>query len=275
VTIAPAVPGMVAFVKLRWIREAVNALLPVAQIGGEFVGARLLMLRAVPLSAAGASVTLDLTLEVLSQIAFTLLGVTLLVHDPQHHLTAWMVGGILAALGVLALFVLAQRHGLFGVIERGLLRFSEKAGWSGLGDVRGLHEAIAALYRDPRRLAIASTHHFISWLLGGFEIMLALHLVGHSIDFRDGLIIESLGQALRAVGFAVPGSLGVQEGGYVLVCGLVGIPPQAAIELSLLKRIREVALGLPGLIVWQAIEGHRLALRLKRARRAAGSELAR
>src|SRR5437870_3708533 len=38
---APGLPRMMGF---RWIREAVNALLPVAQIGGEFVGARLLAL---------------------------------------------------------------------------------------------------------------------------------------------------------------------------------------------------------------------------------------
>jgi hypothetical protein len=61
----------------------------------------------------------------------------------------------------------------------------------------------------------------------------------------------------------VPGALGVQEGGNILVCGLVGIGPQAAIELSLLKRIREVALGVPGLLAWQIFEG-RLALRRTR-----------
>src|SRR5258708_34099030 len=102
----------------------------------------------------------------------------------------------------------------------------------------------------------------ISWLLGGVEVMLALYLVGVSVDLREGLIIESLGQALRAVGFAVPASLGVQEGGYVLICGVLGISPQAAIELSLLKRVREVALGVPALIVWQIIEGRRLVDRI-------------
>ena len=92
--------------------------------------------------------------------------------------------------------------------------------------------------------------------------MLALYVLGVAIDLREGLIIESLGQALRAVGFAVPGSLGVQEGGYILVCGLLGVGPQAAIELSFLKRIREVALGIPGLIGWQIIEGRQLASRI-------------
>jgi hypothetical protein len=88
--------------------------------------------------------------------------------------------------------------------------------------------------------------------------MLAFHFVGVAVDFRESLVIESLGHALRAAGFAIPASLGVQEGGYVLACGLLGISPQAAIEMSLLKRIREVALGVPALIVWQIVETRRI-----------------
>jgi putative membrane protein len=250
----------VTFVGLRWIREAVNNLLPVAQIGGEFVGARLLRRGGVPLGVAGASVTVDLTMEMMSQIAFTLLGLALLVpglHQPK--VVLWTVVGIGVAVAVIVVFIGAQRFGMFHLIERGLIKLAERGStWAALGDIAGLHRSIEALYASPGRLARAFGHHFISWLLGGLEVMLALHLVGVSIDWREGLIIESLGQALRAVGFAIPASLGVQEGGYVLICGLLGISPQAAIELSLLKRIREVALGVPALAAWQIIESRRL-----------------
>jgi putative membrane protein len=253
-------PGLRTMFRLRWIREAVNALLPLAQIGGEFVGARLLALRHVPVSAAGASVTVDLSLEMISQIIFTLFGIGLLMirpHDKQ--ITQWILGATVAAAVVVIAFMLTQRFGLFRLIERGLIRFARLTGWSSWGQVGGLHEAIVAVYRDPRRLCLSCGHHLISWLLGGVEVLLALHFLGVEVDLREGLIIESLGQASRAVGFAVPGALGVQEAGYILVCGLVGVAPQAAIELSLVKRIREVLLGVPGLIAWQIIEGRRLA----------------
>ncbi|HKW52660.1 MAG TPA: lysylphosphatidylglycerol synthase domain-containing protein [Stellaceae bacterium] len=256
----PATSRTITFIGLRWIREAVNNLLPVAQIGGEFVGARLLRRGGVPLGTAGASVTVDLTMEMMTQIVFTLLGLALLIpglHEPRAVL--WTVGGIGVAVAIIVVFIGAQRFGMFHLIERGLIKLAERgSAWAALGDIAGLHRAIAALYASPGRLARACGHHFISWLLGGLEVMLALHLVGVSIDWREGLIIESLGQALRSVGFAIPASLGVQEGGYVLICGLLGISPQAAIELSLLKRIREVALGVPALVVWQIIESRRL-----------------
>src|SRR5262249_7705180 len=160
---------------------------------------------------------------------------------------------------VAALFIAAQRLGGFHLVERGLLKLAERGpAWASLGEVAGLHRAIVALYAAPARLGWSFCYHLVGWLLRGLEGMLALHLVGVSVGYRDALIIESLGQAARAVGFAIPGALGVQEGGYVMVCALFGISPQAAIELSLLKRIREVALGIPALIVWQMVETRRL-----------------
>jgi putative membrane protein len=260
VVLSPAVPPPPAFLGLRLIREAVNALLPVAQIGGEFVGARLMAFKGVPLSAAGASVTVDLTLEMVSQVAFTLLGLGLLLVDLQDmQIVRWTLLGVVGALGIVAAFVLSQRFGLFAVLERGLLRLAERQNWKGLKDVAGLHQDIVSLYKSPRRLCLGTGYHFLSWLLGGLEVMAAFHVVGVPVGLRESLIVESLGQAFRALGFAIPGALGIQEGGLVLACALLGIDQQSAIELSLLKRVREVVLGVPGLLAWHWIEGRHQA----------------
>jgi putative membrane protein len=258
---APRLPSIAALCGMRLIREAVNGLLPVAQIGGHIVGARLLARSGVPLSAAGASVAVDLTLEMLAQVGFTLLGVGLLMARPgtaalPHLAPAAFVGGLAFLLLV---FVVAQRLGLFRVLEGGLLRLARRLDWKGLEDVSGLHLAVVALYRSPRRLMAGAGYHFVSWLLGGFEVLVAMHVLSIAGGPREAMIIESLGQVSRAMGFAVPGGLGVQEGGIILICGLLGIGPQQAIELALLKRLRELAIGVPGLLVWYGIEGRRAA----------------
>lgn len=259
----PSVPGSIAFFWLRLVREAVNALLPVAQIGGELVAARLMGFGGVSLSKAGASVTLDLTLEMVSQIAFTLLGLGLLLsraYDAE--VVHWsIIGMAIATLATLG-FIGVQRFGAFHWLERGLLRLARRPGWESLGDAAGLHEAIVTLYKSPRRLWYSGLNHFVSWVLGGVEVMAAFWVLGVDVSFRDCLIIESLSQAARAVGFAVPGALGIQEGGTILICGLLGISPQTALELSLLKRIRELLLGVPGLIAWQIAEQRQRAIRL-------------
>jgi len=73
-------------------------------------------------------------------------------------------------------------------------------------------------------------------------------LLGHPVSWLAALLLESLGQAIRGAAFAVPGALGVQEGGYLLLAPLAGLPPDAALALSLAKRAREILLGLPGLL---------------------------
>jgi hypothetical protein len=68
------------------------------------------------------------------------------------------------------------------------------------------------------------------------------------VDWTHALMLESLGQAIRGAAFAIPGALGVQEGGYLLLAPLAGLPPDAALALSLAKRARELLLGVPGLL---------------------------
>lgn len=253
-------PGLRDFVALRWIREGVNNLLPVAQIGGEFVASRLLQRRGVPLSSAISGSVADLTIEVVTQIAFTLLGLGLLISGGGG---GGVAGTIASGLGIASLavvgFLAAQWLGASRLIEKGLVRLGRALGWTGPAQVEGLHEALIACYRAPSRVALAAAWHMVSWLLGGIEVCLALHFLGHDVGLEPGLVIESLGQALKAAGFAVPGALGVQEGGYIVVCQLFGLAPDVAIALSLMKRLREVALGVPSLIAWQRLEARRPA----------------
>ena len=68
----------------------------------------------------------------------------------------------------------------------------------------------------------------------------------------------SLGQAVRSAAFIVPGGYGVQEGGYMLIGAFYGLPAETGLALSLIKRVREIILGIPGLLDWQIFEGKRL-----------------
>ena len=248
-------PGLGAFMALRWIREGVNNLLPVAQIGGEIVAARLLRRRGINLAQAVAGSVGDLTMEMLTQIAFTLLGLALLILlVGESGVGGYVLGGLAVAGGGAAAFIAAQWFGLAGWIERGILKLSNSFGWAPLGEIAGLDAAIRDIYRHPGRAALACLHHTVSWLLGGIEVCLALHLLGTDVGIGEGLVIEALGQALKAAGFAVPGALGVAEGGYVVVCHLFGLSPELALALGLVKRLREVVLGVPALFAWQWLE---------------------
>jgi putative membrane protein len=248
-------PSLHFYMMARWIREAVNNLLPVAQIGGEFVGARLLQRRGVELRIAIAGTVADLTVEMVTQIAFTLIGLAALLATIGDGPVARLIAGLLAiAAAVAGAFIAVQWMGLAHLIEIGVLRLGHMLGWRDFGEEPGLHAALIAIYRARRRLLSAAANHLVYWLLGSIEVWLALHLIGADVDLAAGLVIESIGQALKAVGFAVPAAIGVQEGGYVFACGLYGLPPEVGIALSLIKRLREIALGLPALAAWQWLE---------------------
>jgi glycosyltransferase 2 family protein len=100
--------------------------------------------------------------------------------------------------------------------------------------------------------------HLTCWVASALEVWIALRLAGRALDFAAVLVIESLLYAIRTVAFAIPNAVGVQEGAYILLGGAFGLTPDMAIALSLLKRARDLAIGLPALGAWQALEGGRL-----------------
>jgi uncharacterized membrane protein YbhN (UPF0104 family) len=95
-------------------------------------------------------------------------------------------------------------------------------------------------------------------VVGSFETWLALRLLGYPISVWDAIAIEAVTQALRHIIFVVPAGLGVQEGGLVLFGDIIGLPPEASVALSLVKRMREIGFGVPALISWQWAEARRM-----------------
>lgn len=248
----------------RWICDAVNGLLPAAQIGGDVVRARLLTLRGVPGVDAGASVVADITAGVVTEILFTLLGVALLIpRDGAGKTLAAAVAGVLLFAFFVSVFYLAQREGLFRRLARMLERLVRIGNWNlVIGGAEALDAAVVATYGRRREFLIASCWRMAGWFAGVLEVWLALRFLGRPVGAVEALMLESLGQAIRHAAFVIPGALGVQEGGFILLGAVAGLGPETGLALSLMKRIRELLLGLPALLAWQVIEG-RSFLRLK------------
>ncbi|TPG60601.1 hypothetical protein EAH89_04395 [Roseomonas nepalensis] len=250
----PRRPGLLGLARLRWIRVAANAILPVVQAVGELVRAQLLFRAGVAKVRVIASVATDLGTEMASQILFSLLGLAVLMTIPHAgggSTALWAVVGTALGAGITGAFMAAHRWGLFRVIERLLPGLAARVGWTSLGELSGLNDAVVALYRQPGRLWRSGGWHLASWLIGVLETWAALHAVGAEAGLAEALVIESLGQAVRSAGFFIPGALGLQEGGYVLIGAMFGIPAEQAIALVLVRRLRDVILGVPGVIAWR------------------------
>ncbi len=246
---------------IRWIGEAVNNLLPTATIGGEFLRAWLAnRAGGVVGTVAGASVVVDLTLAVLTQVVFTIMGLGVLVAlgADRHLVDAALIGGGLLTVCVL-LFFIAQRAGMFGFSSRLVASVANRAGWTSLvDDATALDGAIRTLYARRPAVIASAIWRLLGWLAGTLEVWAALWFLGHPVGFAEALMVESLVRAVRSAAFMVPGALGVQEGSLIVLGSVIGLAPDVSLALSLVKRVRELAWGLPGLAAWQLSALHRL-----------------
>src|SRR6185437_7305089 len=237
----------------RWAGESANSFLPAGQIGGPVLMARHLAHRGMPMPDAAAAITVSTTLQTVAQILFALLGVALLGAQAGHVSQGALRMSALVASGFLAVqiggFYLLQRRGFFSKLIRAATRFAGKRDWSGwVSRAEAIDLAIQGIYGRGGGLAASFFLSLVGWLVGTGEVYLILVLLGHPVSWLNALLLESLGQAIRGAAFAIPGALGVQEGGYLLLAPLAGLPAEAALALSLAKRAREILLGLPGLL---------------------------
>jgi putative membrane protein len=237
----------------RWVGESANSLMPAGQIGGPVLMARHLAHRGMRMEDAAAAITVSTTLQTFAQIAFALIGVVLLGTQTSHLSPLELRTSALIASAFLAVqvggFFLIQRRGLFSKLMRAVGRFSGKRDWSQwLSQAQAIDLAVEGTYRRNGAVTASFLLSLIGWIVGTGEVYLIALILGTPVSWRDALLLESLGQAIRGAGFAIPGALGVQEGGYLLLGPLAGLAPDAALALSLAKRARELLLGLPGLL---------------------------
>jgi putative membrane protein len=245
---------------LHWLGESINNLLPTGRVGGDVVVARVAAIWGTPLRIATAAMVVDITIGVITKVIFVVISVTLLVAATgRTDLTRPGLLAVLVGAFAVAGFYAVQRAGIFRWIATMASRLVKSPGWDSL--VQGgeaLDQTIRLLYTRRRGLVCCGLFWTLSWLIASGEIWIALWALGLPSSFTTAVILESATLAIRGAAFLVPGAVGVQEGGYILLGNLLGIPSDMALALSLVRRVRELALGIPGLITWHLIEANRL-----------------
>lgn len=239
------------------VREAIDRLLPVASVGGGVAGVRLMYWRGLPIAAVSATIVVEVLLTLIVLYLFTALGLFLLFDvsrelDYRHLLLLLLIGLLIPATTALLL-----RYGSVFQRLEGFLR--PLVGQSALSDgAAALDRELRSCLHRGKPLLIAGTLQLAAMVCGSFEVWFALRLFGHPVSVTVAVILESMTQALRHFAFFIPAGLGVQEAGLVLFGQTLGISSELALAVSMAKRVREVACGLPALASWQFLEGRRL-----------------
>lgn len=251
---------------MRWIGESVSTLVPSAAVGGDIVRARLAAISGTPVATAAATVLVDLTLGVFTQAAFTMLGVVLLVNATgQKNLVGpTIIGTVIGVLGVGG-FYFVQRRGMFGFLARMIAKLANSPEWQSLVQSgTELDETVRSLYARRRAAIACCGWTIISLVLNSGEIYIALWALNLHATIANAIILQSMALTIRSAAFVVPAGLGVQEAGYFGVACLLGLFTdtykcgEIGLALSVIARVRELGFGVPGLILWQFVEGRRL-----------------
>ena len=250
-------PGV--FVWGRLVRDGGSEVLPLSQVGGLMLAVRVLVADGIATAAATAATLVDATVEFLAQIGYLVLGLVLfaqLAPGGAPSPSIWLP----LCVALATVLVLATLRSPPPALARGLAARLARRGLAAVLDrLAAVRREIRAISRLKTVVSLAFLLHFTAWIVSGLEAWLALRFMGVSLSLAAVLAIESLVYGTRSLAFMVPNAIGVQEGAYVLLGASLGLGPEFALGLSLLKRGRDLALGIPALVSWQLLEARRAA----------------
>jgi len=240
-----------------WMGRSINTLLPVASIGGEVVKARMLILWGHSKAESSASVVVDKTVQVFGVIIWGLIGVTLLVHYSveQELVAAALTGFAVLGAGV-AGFVLVQKAGIARAMVNSAHKITKADYFENLKDgADRVDVCVRDIYARRGRLLLSIFWRVLALILQTAEVWAAAYVLGHPITIMEAMFLKSMTSTLSDVAFVIPNAYGIQEGAFVVLGAMLGLPPDLMLAISLSIRIRELLVDIPGLVIWQHAEG--------------------
>ena len=252
--LSPGRPSLARLFSLRLAGEALNTLTPTAGLGGEPFKAARLAGSGVPWQEATASVVIHKGVTVMSLALYIFLGLALapfLLALSTSLVWLLLAGALLLALGGV-LFVILQGR---GPCIQGI-RFLERFGLCPRRlkdqepELQSLDAQMAGFYREHPGRALLSLGLFVlAWMIHAIEAYLIFWLLGHPISPGQAVCLDALAMLFTAMGFFIPVSLGVQDGGNILLALGFNLGATLGAAFSVIRRLREAFwMGL-GLII--------------------------
>ena len=248
---------------VRVAGEAVNLGTPTASVGGEPVKAYLLRPE-VPLREGLASVVVDKTTGVASQVVLLLAG--LLVGAAclalPRSLSLTMAAALALEIACVGGFVIVQLRGAVGGSGRLLARLRMAPSRERQAALDGMDTALRATYlTNTRRLVASVACHLVGFAVGTLEIYLVVQMLGIAISPGAAFAIGAFSSAVKFFSFMVPASLGALEGGNVALFAAFGLPGAVGLTYTLVRRLREIAWIAAGFVILQVLSSRPAAAR--------------
>lgn len=233
------------FYLIRLIGEAYNNALPLASVGGEPIKSRLLKDRlGIAYSDSGVAFMVAKTANLIALVLFLAVGFGLLLLDSRFDAPWRTVAGLGLAFFTLAILLLwaVQQSRLAPLVERLLAgRATRPRALAVISGLQRMDEQLARCYRHtPRRFVAIVGLAFLTWVAGIFEIWVILHAVDAPIGLDEAWVIEASVQLVRTAAFFIPSGLGVVDGSFVLVVGIITGSGTLGLLVAVVRRARDL-----------------------------------
>jgi uncharacterized protein (TIRG00374 family) len=250
----------VGFWLLFWVRQAgvaINQLTPTATVGGEVAKAVLLRPR-LPVPATAASLVAARMSYALGQAVLVLLGLSAILGHTRAKpdLGHAIVLAVVLTIGGVLGFIWLQRRGIFATAIASARRFGIANGLVERLQAGGtaLDSHLADFYRDrPRAFAASVLWHVVGQLVGLLQLAFILDALGVPTPLATCLAIEAFALVIDSAAFMVPGRIGVQEAGRVLVFTTFGLSAATGLAVAVIVRLNQLAVAALGLAAFAAL----------------------
>jgi uncharacterized protein (TIRG00374 family) len=239
---------------LRLAGESLNQLTPTASLGGEPFKAFRLHADGVAWQEATASLVIQKGLMVLSLVLYILVSLTavpFILLVKSSHMAAFFLGTLVLGGGGTA-FVRLQRSNPCALVIRLMKKFGLCPAIlsSREAELSTLDAFLAGFsHAYPGRGKVVFVLLFLSWGLQTVEVYLIFLLLGHPISWGMALCLDGVGMLFTSLGFMIPVSLGVQDGGNILLSLGLRLGATLGAAFSIVRRLREAFWLLLGLLV--------------------------
>jgi hypothetical protein len=213
-----------------------------------------------------ASVIIAKTTMTIAEVLFILLGISLAFWTVgADGSSGQMVAAALLSVGLLlfgiAAFIFVQRRGLFTWLLGVLRKIGLRIGYLEAREekLRSLDRTILEFYTHNRPAFYSSTgFFFLGWMAEVLEVYVIISYLGGPAMALSAISIGALSVFIKGGTFFIPGSLGAQDGGNLLLLKAFGYSDVTGITFALLRRFRELVwIGIGLLCLAMIDRGHR------------------
>jgi len=232
--------------------HAISQLTPAAQFGSELTRT-VIINKNNDSKKVVASVILDKTIEFISVLFFSFIGVVGLIFRIKlsENLKIILLSSIFIAAILVISFIIRQRKGLFGwifdILER--FKFGRRFSQRHRSKIDEIDSHLTQFYEEHKKVFLkVSLLYMLLVLFWISEIYLTINYLGiTNISFFDAFFITVIGN-FALVFQITPGGLGIYEATYIGLFALLRINAASAVSIVFIRRIISLILAGFGLI---------------------------